>query len=126
AEEELCQGARNFSLTDAGRSQEQERTDRPVRRLQACTRAADRTGQGADGLVLRDHALVQLFFHAQQLLRLFFLDGSDGYAGPAADYLLDVLAVDDTGGGFIQVIFLAQSAQVLALLALFIGVEASF
>ena len=87
------------------------------------TRAADRAGQGADGLVLRNHALVQLFFHAQQLLCLFFLDGGHGHAGPAAYHFLNVLAGHNAGGGLIQVIFLAQGAQVLALLALFVGVE---
>src|SRR6185503_19057002 len=121
---ELRQSARNFRLADAGRAQEQERSDGAVRRFEASARATNRTGQSTDRLVLRDHALVQLFFHTQQLLRFFFLDGGDGHAGPAADHFLNVLAVDDTGGGFIQVIFLAQGAQVLALLALFVGVEA--
>ena len=42
--------------------------------LEARTRPANRPRQRRDRLVLRDHALVQLFLHAQQLLRLFFLD----------------------------------------------------
>src|SRR6185312_11072783 len=102
AEEELRQSARNFRLADAGRAQEQERSDGAVRRFEASARATNRTGQSTDRLVLRDHALVQLFFHTQQLLCFFFLDGGDGYAGPAADHFLNVLA----------------------LLALFVGVEA--
>ncbi len=42
--------------------------------LQARARAANGARQRGDRLVLRDDALVQLFFDAQQLLRLFFLD----------------------------------------------------
>src|SRR5579864_4332718 len=123
AEEEVRQCARHFGFTHAGRSQEQERADGAVRGFQAGTRAADRAGQGADGFVLRDHAPVQLFFHAQQFLRLFFLDGGYGHAGPTAYHLLNVLTAHNAGGRLIQVIFLAQGAQVLALLALFVGVE---
>ena len=36
--------------------------------------------ESADGLLLRDDALVEFFFHAQQLLRFFFLDAGDGNA----------------------------------------------
>ncbi len=66
---------------------------------------------------------MQLFFDAQKLLRFFFFDRSDGHAGPAGDNIFYVFAADDASGGFIQMIFFAQGAQVLALLALFIGVE---
>ena len=92
--------------------------------LQAGARTADGASQSADRLVLRDDALVQLFFDAQQLLRLFFLDRGDGHAGPARDDVFDVLAVDHAGGRLVEMIFLAQGAQVLALLAFFVGVEA--
>ena len=76
--------------------------------------------------VLRDDALVQLFFDAQQLLGLFFLDRSDGNAGPARDDVFDIFAVDYAGGRFIEMIFFAEGAQVLALFAFFVGVEAGF
>ena len=99
--------------------------DRTVRVLQAGTRAANRAGQGADRPVLRDDALVQLFLHAQQLLRLFFLDRGNGNAGPARDNVFDVFARDHAGRGLIEVVLLAQGAKVLALLALLVGVEAS-
>ena len=95
-----------------------------MRRFESGTRAADGAGQGRDGLVLRDDALVQFFFNAQQLLGFFFLNGGDRDAGPAADDLFDVLAGDDAGGRVIEVVFVAQGAQVLALLAFFVGVEA--
>jgi hypothetical protein len=64
----LRQGARDFGFADAGRAQEQERADGAVRVLQAGARTADGASQRADRFVLRDDALVQLFFDAQQLL----------------------------------------------------------
>jgi len=75
-----------------------ERTDRPMRRLEPCTRAANGAGKGADCLLLRNHALVQLLFHAKQLLCFFFLDAGHGDAGPAADHVLNVFAADNAGG----------------------------
>ena len=94
-------------------------------RLEAGAGAANGASQRGDGLLLRDDALVQLLFHAQQLLRLFFLDAGNGNAGPAADYVLDVFAAYDAGGGVVEVILVAQGAQVFALLALLVRVEAS-
>ena len=70
-----------------------------------------------DRLLLRDDALVELFFDAEELLGLFFLDAGDGDAGPAADDVLDVFAADDAGGGVVEVIFVAKSTQVFALFA---------
>src|ERR1700723_1903529 len=98
AEEELRQRARHFRLADAGGTQEQEGSDGPVRGLEARAGAANRPGKSGDGFVLRDDPLVQLFFDAQQLLRLLFLDGSDGDAGPAAYHVLDVFTPDNAGG----------------------------
>ena len=124
AEEELGQRARHLRFADAGRAEEEEAADGAMRRLEAGARTANGAGQRGDRLLLRDDALVQLFFHAQQLLRLFFLDAGDGHAGPAADHVFDVFAADDAGGGVVEVILVAQGAQVLALLALLVGVEA--
>src|ERR1019366_8606056 len=101
----------------------EERTDGAVRVLQAGTRAADGAGQGSDRLVLRDHALVQLFLDAQQLLRLFFLDRGDGDASPARYHILDVLPTDNADGGFIEVVFFAKGTQVLALFAFLVRVD---
>src|SRR5271166_1238601 len=124
AEHELCQGARHFRLADAGGAEEEERTDRPIRTLQSRTRAANGARQSGDGAILRDDTPVQLFLDAQQLLALFFLDGSNGNARPARDHVFDIFASDDAGGRLVEMIFLAQRPQVLALLALFVGVEA--
>src|ERR1700680_939910 len=125
AEHELRQSARDFGFADARGAQEQEGSDGAVRILQTGARTADGAGQGADRLVLRDDALVQLFLDAQQFLRLFFFDRGDGHASPARDDVFDVLAVDYAGGGFVEMIFLAKSAQVLALFAFFIRIETS-
>src|SRR5258708_1258328 len=123
-EHELGERSRDFGLAYAGRPEEQERSDRAVRALQPGAAAADGAGQGADGFVLRDDAPVQFFFDAQQFLRLFFFNRSDRDAGPAADHVLDVLPTDNAGGGFIEVVFFAKGAQVFALFAFFIRVEA--
>src|SRR5208283_2962781 len=124
AEHELRQGTRHFGFADAGRSQEKERANRPVRTLQSRARTADRPGQRADRFILRNDALVQLFFDAQQLLRLFFLDRGDGNAGPARNHIFDILAANYAGRRLVQMIFLAQRAQVLALFAFFVRIEA--
>ena len=68
----------------------------PSGRLGSCSpaRAPDRVGDGRDGLVLADDALVQPLLHLQQLLDLAFHQPADRDAGPAADDLGDVLLVD--------------------------------
>ncbi len=86
--------------------------------------AADGARQRGDRLLLGDDALVQLLLDAHELLRLFLLDGGDGHAGPAGDDLFDVLLGDHAGRRLVEVVFFAQRAQVLALLALFVGIEA--
>src|SRR6188474_2946486 len=48
-------------------------------------RAADRFGDGRDRDLLADHALVQLFLHADQLLGLRLGEFEDGDAGPHRD-----------------------------------------
>ena len=66
---------------------------------------------------------MQLFFHAQQFLRLFFLDAGYGYAGPAAHHVLDIFAAHNARRRIVEVILVAQSTQVFALLAFFIRIE---
>jgi len=69
-EEELGQGARQFGLAHAGRPQEEKGAHRSVRVLQAGPATAHGVGDGADGVILPDHALMQPLFHAQQFLDL--------------------------------------------------------
>ena len=69
-EHELGERAGQLGLADAGRAEEQERADRAVGVLQAGARAAQRVGDGLDGLVLADDALVQALLHVDELLDL--------------------------------------------------------
>ena len=67
---------------------------------------------------------MQLFFDAEQLLRLLFLDAGDGNAGPAADDVFNIFAAHDAGGRVVEVILVAQGAEAFALFAFLVGVEA--
>ena len=69
-EQKSCQRLAQLGLADTGRSEEQEGPQRPVRVAQARARTADRIGHRDDGLVLPNHALVQLVLHLQQLVAL--------------------------------------------------------
>ncbi len=66
-----------LGLADAGRAEEQERTDRALGVAQADTAAADRLGDCGDRFVLADHALVQRILEVQQALALVL--GQLGY-----------------------------------------------
>ena len=80
-----------LGLADAGRPQEHERADRPVRVLQAGAGAAHRGRDRLDRLGLADDALAELLLHAQQLLLLALEHPVDRHAGPARDDLRDVV-----------------------------------
>ena len=93
-EQERGERLGQLGLADAGRPQEDERADRPVRVLQAGARTPDRRGDGLDRLALADHALGQRLFHAQQLVALALQHPLDRDAGPARDDLGDVVGRD--------------------------------
>jgi hypothetical protein len=78
AEEERGQRARDLGLAHAGGAEEQERAHRAVRVLEAGPRAADGARHRGDRVLLRDDALVQLLFHAQELGRLSSLTAAMG------------------------------------------------
>ena len=90
-EQELRQRLGQLGLADAGRAQEHERADRPVRILQAGAGAAHRGRHRLHGLGLADDALGELLLHVQQLLALAFEHAVDRNAGPARDDLRDVI-----------------------------------
>ena len=94
AEEELGQGAGELGLAHARRAQEDERAGRPLGVFEARARAADGLGDGAHGDVLADEALVELVFHAQQLLGFGFGELEHRDAGPHADDLGDFVFAD--------------------------------
>src|SRR5205823_14462738 len=81
-------------LPDTGRTQEQERADRPVRILQPGPRAADRVRDGIDGLVLADHPAMEVLFEVDELLYLALHQAGDRDPGPGRDDLGDVLLGD--------------------------------
>ena len=93
-EQGLCQGLGQLGLADAGRAEEQEGTDRPVRVGDAGARAQDGLADQAYRLVLPDHVLVQDVLHVQQLLPLALHDSGDRDAGPLADHLGNLLLGD--------------------------------
>jgi len=72
------------------------------------------------GFFLADDALVQLFFHAQQLLRLFFLDAGQGT--PVQRLTTSSMSSRPTmpAGRVVEVVLVAHAAQRFALLALFV------
>src|SRR5262249_16683512 len=82
-EQEFCQAPRNFCFAYARRTEEEEASNWPRRRLEACPAAANRTGEGGNRFVLADDALVKLLLDTQKLLLLVFFNGCDGDAGPA-------------------------------------------
>ncbi len=91
--EELCQGARQLGLTNAGRAQEDERADRAVGVLQPGASAAHRVRYHTYRIVLPDHAIVQTFFHAQQFLSLAFEKLRNRDTRPAGDNRRDLLSI---------------------------------
>ena len=91
AEQRLGERPRELGLADAGRPEEEERADRPVRVAQPRARAPDRAGDRLDGLVLPDHALVELRLEAEQALALLLGQLCDRDAGAARHDLGDVV-----------------------------------
>src|SRR5262249_45192719 len=74
-----------LGLADASGAHEEERADWTVGVLQARTRAADGTGDSADGLVLTDDALAQVILQVAQVLALSLEHLADGHPRPALD-----------------------------------------
>ena len=93
-EEEFGQRAGQFGFADPGRAQEDERPDRTVRILQAGARANHRVSHRGHGLILSDHALVQMLFQMEQLLHLAFHQARHRHAGPSRDDFGDILLVN--------------------------------
>src|SRR5690606_3381897 len=93
-EEEFGQGLREFGLSDARRSDEDEAADRARFFLESGASTANGVRHRAQGFGLADHALLQHFLQLQQLLPLAFQHASHGDAGPARHDLRDILLVD--------------------------------
>ena len=90
AEQRLGQRPGQLGLADAGRAEEQEAADRPVRVAEPGPRAADRLGDGRHRVVLADDPLVQVLLELEQPLLLLLGELRDRDAGRARDDLGDV------------------------------------
>jgi len=86
--------ARVFASSDSGRSEEDERTDRTLRILDARPGANDCVGDQLDGFVLADHALVQDLVEFQEFLALALDEAGDRNPRPAGDDLSDFVFRD--------------------------------
>ncbi len=120
---------RQLGFADSGGAEKDEGADRPVWIFQPGARPHDRFGDGHDGFVLPDDALVQLFAQMKQLLHFPLEKLDHGNAGPAADDLGDVLFVDffldqARGALFLREVFflgLELAVQVVKLAELQLG-----
>ena len=83
-----------LGLADTGGTQEDKRADWAAGVVEACTRAAHGIGDGADGLVLADHAIVQFLLEVEQLLFLALDHLVDRYASPAGNHVGYILGID--------------------------------
>ena len=124
AEEEVGERAGELGLADAGRTEEHEAADRPVRVLEAGARAANGARERRNRLLLRDDALVQRVLHVQQLVAFVLIDRRERHAGPLRDDLVDLgLADDDAARARLDVELLAHELQVLARLDFLLAIE---
>ena len=69
-EQSLCQGFCQFRFTNAGRAEEQKRSNRAVGILNTGTASLDGLGNSLHRFFLTDHSLVQSFVKRQQLVAL--------------------------------------------------------
>ena len=93
-EEQLSQRAGQLGFADAGRAEENERTDRALGVFEAGAGADDRVGHGLHRFVLADDALVENLVQAKQFLLFAFEQAGDRNAGPAGDDFGDFVGRD--------------------------------
>src|SRR5271166_4144059 len=105
-ENELGQRARQLRLADAGRTQEDERADGPLRVLQAGSGTPDGARDNLDGRVLAHDAPVQRVAHVEQFRRLFFFELADRDARPGRHDVRDLFRADRVGLFALQVALL--------------------
>ena len=90
-EQALGQRLGELGLAHAGGAQEEEAADGLVRIGEARAAAAHSCGDGGDGLVLADDALMQLTLQALELVELALHHLGHGHAGPGAHDLGDLI-----------------------------------
>ncbi len=93
-EERLRERLRQLGLADAGRAEEQERPDGSTLVAHAGAVASHRAGNGGDGVILSDDALVQLALERAEALALRLGQATHGDAGRTTDDRSDLRLVD--------------------------------
>ena len=89
-EQVLRQRLGQLGLADPGRSDEDERADRPGRILEPGASAADRVGHDADRVGLADHPVVQLLLDVQQTRLVVLEHAADRNARHLTDQFGDI------------------------------------
>src|SRR6266516_1114523 len=93
-EKEFGQSARGFGLSDTGRSQEHEDTNRPITILEPGARAAYGIRHGLQSGILTYNSLGEQFFHPDEFLDFAFKHLGNRNAGPLRDDFGNVLLID--------------------------------
>jgi len=88
-EHKVSQRFTQLGFTDPGWTEEQERTNRPVRIGQPGAAAANGVGYRFNRLILANHPMMQLLFHTQQFVTLAFHHAGDRDTGPASQHFGD-------------------------------------
>ena len=95
AEHEFGELLREKSFSNAGRPEENERTNRPARILEVGAAAAQRFRDRGDGFVLADHFALQLVFHLEELFGLGLFHSLQRNAGHFGNDVHHVVAGDE-------------------------------
>ena len=94
-EERFRQRFAQLRFADAGRAEEEERADRPVRILKSAAASAHGVGDRVDRFVLSDDAQVQSVFEHEQFRAFGLHHSGHGHAGPLRDDVGDFVRSDD-------------------------------
>ncbi|EDT05438.1 63 kDa protein [Burkholderia ambifaria IOP40-10] len=97
AEQRVGERERRLGLADAGRPGEQEYAERRVFAFQASLGGAQTLSQGADRIVLSDHACGERRLEREQAPQFVLDEIADRYARPFGDHARDGLRIDVGG-----------------------------
>ena len=115
-EQPLGERLHQLGLADAGRAEEQERAQRAVALGQADAGAPDRVRHGLHGLVLADHALVQVGLELLQALELVRHQLAQRDAGARRDHGGDLGLADLVGAVGAELVGQPRSRPSISLL----------
>ena len=95
AEHEFGEGAGEEGLTNTGRAEKNERSDRAARVFEVGPGAAEGLADGNNRFVLADDRLLQFAFHGEEFARLVLVHAGQGNAGPFGNDVEDFVFADD-------------------------------